>query len=296
MSCGQAPWDITKPRDRLAMQQEVRNLLTNRHCSSALNLSQQLYESAYTDNTIRMLYVSAQACNMGISLYDLLDDITTADFTTQDAIFKSLVRLFPSKAATDTRLQSSMLAQDILHSIIPVGTVLGVNDRYNATTVNPASILFRDRTRDANIYLTFTSMSLVGNALNRYGFNPADDPIAFAYAQQVDLTWTTQALIQADTSGEGCALASGLLNMLDGIGVLGRLAPAGVADALNLISSNLLNALNSAAHLVCDPLHTDPVCDQALIRLRYRGACAESLPPAASAAGIIQAVNLGWAN
>lgn len=278
------------------MQQEVRNLLTNRQCSSALNLSQQLYESAYTDNTIRMLYASSQACNMGISLYDLLDDITTADFTTQDAIFKTLVRLFPSKSATDTRLQSSMLAQDILHSIIPDGTVLGVNDRYNSTTVNPASILTRDRTRDANIYLTFTSMSLVGNALNRYGFNPADDPIAFAYAQQVDLTWTTQALIQADTSGEGCAVASGLLNMLDGIGVLGRLAPAGVADALNLISSNLLNALNNAAHLVCDPLHTAPVCDQALIRLRYRGACAESLPPAASAAGIIQAVNLGWNN
>ncbi len=293
-ACGMGPWDIDNETDRLAMQQEIKNALTQANCSTALVLATTLFQSKYSDNEIRMLYASAHGCNMGISLYDLLDDITTSDFTSQDAIFKTLVRLFPSKSATDTRLQSAMLAQDALHSILSMGVVVGASDRYYGAGFNPASVLKRDRTDDANIYLTFTSMGLVGSGLNRYGFNAADDPATFGYSQQVDLTWTTQNAIKADTSGEGCAIASGILNMLDGIDVLAALAPGSVASALTQITAQLQVAMSAAAHFTCDPLHGVAACNAALVRLRFRGACTELDPNAASAAGIIGAINLGW--
>lgn len=276
------------------MIQETKNELTNGNCGPAIEMATRLYKSSYVDNEIRMLYASAHACNIGIELYTLIDDITSADFTSQDAIFKTLVRLFPSKAETDSKLESAVYAQDGLHSMIVPGTVIGPSDSFAAGGLNTGSVLLRDRTDDANIYLTFTSMALVGSALNRHGYTAAQDPITFGYAQQQSLPWTSIALVKTDATHQGCALASGLLNMLDGIEVLGQQAPGSVATSLNLITSTLTTATEAAAHFICDPSFSVSVCNAAIQRLRYHDSCWESDPMAASAAGIIQMINLGW--
>lgn len=284
------------------MIQETRNALTSGDCGPALEMSTELYESIYSDNNIRMLYASAQACNIGIELYTLIDDISASDFTSNDAIFKTLVRLFPSKAATDTKLESAVLAQDALQSILPGGAVVGSVDQVNSGSNNPGSVRSRDRTDDANIYLAFTSMALVGTALNRYGFAAADDPVSFGYAQQVVMSapagvhWPTAVSIKTDASGHGCALASGLLNMLDGIDVLSEQAPGGVSDTLSLITTNLSAATTTAADTRCNAAgFSDSVCEAALIRLRYHGSCTDASDSvAASALGIIQMIDTGW--
>lgn len=298
--CGRGPWDINDELDRAAMVQETRNALTAANCPAALDMSSQLFDSMYSNNNIRMLYASAQACNIGITLFTLIDDITASDFTSQDAIFKTLVRLFPSKEATDTRLESAKLAQDALQSIMPAGTVVGAVDAINASGFNPGSVRTRDRTDDANIYLAFTSMATVGTALNRYGFAAATDPVSVGYAQQVNLvaTWANPTAVKNDTTGDACAIASGLLNMLDGIDVLSDQAPGSVADALSLIVTNLSAVSTAAANAACVGAgFSGTQCADALVRLRYRGSCAE-LPDAgvsASAFGILQnVIDLGW--
>ncbi|MBS1960101.1 MAG: hypothetical protein JST80_11555 [Bdellovibrionales bacterium] len=277
------------------MTQEVKNALTAGNCQNALDLSGQLYQSSYSDNNIRMLYASAHACNIGISLYKLLDDITTADFSTTDSIFRTLVRLFPSKAATDTRLESANLAQDALMSTIPRGTVVGVSNSFYTTSFNPGSVLTRDRTLDANIYLTFISMASVGAGLNRFGYNAATDPATLGYGQEIAMPFTSQVAIKGDATKEGCAIASSLLNMFDSIAILAAQTPGSVSAALTTMTTLLQTTMTSQATAQCiGDGFTGPECANAIQRLRFRGACFGSDSAASAAAGIIAQINTFW--
>jgi hypothetical protein len=296
-ACGRGTYDVGNETDRLAMKIDIRNALTVNNCSQALDLSSQLYNSSYSDNDTRMLYASAHACNVGINLYNLIDQITASDFSSADQIFKSLVRLFPSRTALDTRLQSGWFAQDALQAILKPGAVIGAADRTYAGTSNPGSVLIRDRTDDANMYLVFVAMSEVGTNLNRYGFNASDDPAALNYAQQVALPWLSEATVQADTSGAGCGLASSLLNMFDGIHSIITLVSGDTSTSLNQILTTLESAATLAGTNAClaHPF-TAAECQAGLARLRFRSSCFEqaSSPAAAAAAGINSAVDLGW--
>ena len=294
-SCGHGAYDVNNETDRLAMKIDIRNALTTGNCSLALDLSTKLYQSAYSDNDTRMLYASAHACNVGINLYSLIDQITAADFSSPDQIFKSLVKIFPSRTALDSRLQSSWYAQDALQAMLKGGTVLASVDQTYANSYNPGSVLQRDHIDDANVYLVFIAMSEIGTTLNRYGYAATDDPAALNYAQAVTLPWITQALIKADTSTAGCGLASGLLNMFDSISSLITLVSGGTSASLASILTNLQTAVTTAGTTQCtvDGFSASQ-CAAALTRLRYRASCTEQDPIASAAAGIIQGVNAGW--
>ena len=293
-SCGRIPYNIDDPGSRAATLLDVQKELTLGHCSQALTLITPLYQSKYSDNQIRLYYASAQGCNIGINLYPLLTDISTSDFSSIDAIFKSLVRLFPS-TSSDTRLQSAWLATDALLACVETSSTLTDPFVINASSYNPGSVLVSDRTVDSNSYLLFISMALIGNSLNRFGYSSGQSPSGLSYAQGALLPWESRDLIKSDNTGVGCAHATGMLNMFDGIQANLGLFPSNISGAMSNINSLLSVLFTAAGKLQClADGYLSYQCDAAIERLRSRGACSEQDEAASAAAGIINEINLGW--
>ncbi len=293
-ACGNGPYDLSNKTDREALKFEVKQALTQNDCVKALSLITPLYESTYSDNDARMYYASSHGCNIGIQLYTLLDSITTANFATPSDIFKSFVRLFPSTAA-DSRLASSWYAQDALQTILNPGTVIASYDQIAPTTVNPGSVLSQHRTLDANTYMVFIGMSVIGTGLNRYGYTAAQTPASLGYGKGQNLPWTTRALVQADTTGSACAIVSGLYNMFDGITAVVTILSGGPSGALTSILSGLQSAADLAGSLNCTTDgYSAAQCSAAAIRVRYRGACSEQAAAASFTAGVISGINASW--
>jgi hypothetical protein len=296
VACGTKNYDITNSSDRAAMMVDARNALTSNNCSSALSIITPLYNSVYSNNDVRMIFASAHGCNIGIQLYVLIDSLTSANVTTTSNIFKTFVRLFPSKTATDSRMESSNYATDALQASLLPGTVLSAVGTINSGTNNPGSLLTRDLTPDANTYLTFIAMASIGTVLNRYGFAASDDPAATSYAKTQALPWTTKAAVQADTTNSGCTLSSGLFNLIDGIQAVAAIIVSGSTyTQLNAILQQLQTYVNLAATTGCQADgYSASVCATAIARLRTRTACSEQDAAASATAGVIQGVNAGW--
>ncbi len=299
------------------MKLDIRNALTSVDCTTALALASRLYNSSYVDNESRLLFASSHGCNIGINLYTLIDELSKTTFGDQNQIFKALVRLFPS-TASDSRMESSWYAQDALLSSLMNGAVTSTVDQFNPalgsagngidpTTnlpYNTASTLSRNRTADSNAYLVFIGMAAVGTALNRYGYAAGQSPAALSYGQGQDLTWTSRALMRGDSTGSGCALVSGLYNMLDGMEATSGLMSGSAGSSMTNIVGNLKDAINQGGTAACtqDCLLIDSLsaavcaieCSAAEARLRYRGACTETTAAASFAAGVIQIINAGW--
>jgi hypothetical protein len=275
------------------MKVEVKQALTVGDCLKAITISTQLYQSSYSDNESRMLYASAHACNAGIQLYQLIDDITNSNFTDQDSIIRTFVRLFPSTAA-DSKMASSWFALDALQSILNPGVVVSPTDQINYSSVNPASDRYTDRTSDANTYLAFLSMAEVGTTLNRYGYSSGQSPASLSYAQGQDLPWINAALIQADNTGAGCSLVAGFYNLVDGITVVLQYLTNGPSAQLQLMSTLLSTGLDLFGMNACTATYTQAECEAAKVRVRYRNACTENGANAAFAAGVIFGINTGW--
>jgi len=272
------------------MVNEIENALTKGDCTTALIHSTRLYESEYSDNKIRMLYVSAQGCRAGINMYGVYQELTSLSSANPVGEF---VRIFPSTTA-DSRLQSTWAGLDALQTVLIPGSVVASADRTLPNAYNPGSVLLQDLTEEAKIYGFYVSMALIGTAGNRFG-NPDS-----TYNQQSDFTWTTKALVQADTTETACSLAAGLLNFLESAAVIQSKLPAGAASAVGAALS-LLNGVTTAGDLKCQA----PVaagggggsaanCANAKQRVHYRGACAESDLNAAFAAGLVEGLNALW--
>ena len=277
------------------MKDQINIDLTNNDCPDALTLSTQLYQSSYSDNDTRMLYASAQACNVGIQLFQLLDDITAANFSSStDAVFRVLVKLFPSTSA-DSRMQSSWFAQDALQAILNPGAVVAPSDQINFTSYNPASDLASDHTFDANSYMIFMGMAVVGTTLNRSSYT-TETPASQSYAPQQLLPWTTLLAVQNDTTGAACALASGFFNLFDGITQTVGFLSGSTSSQLNLITGTLEDGLSLAGSTQCTSVDhfTAAQCTAAAQRIRDRAACAEVPAVASFAAGIIFGINQVW--
>ena len=273
---------------------EIRNSLTSMNCTSALDLSSLLFSSPYSNNEVRMLYASAHGCNVGINLYPLIDDISSADFSSADAFFRSLVKIFPSRTLLDSKLQSTWVMQDSLQAMLKPGTVLATSDKNIINSYNNGSVLYRDRTDDSNAFLVFAAMAGIGTSLNRNGYAASDDPATLGYAQKVDLIWTDLATIKADTTHAGCSLASSMLNMFDSISAISNITSGAMSSALSSITL-LQSGIEAAGVLECKTAaYSDAQCAAAMQRLRYRDACFEQDPAGVCAAGIIKAINAGW--
>lgn len=274
------------------MKIEIRNALTRGECTKAVALSSQLFDSRYSDNTIRMLHASSLGCIAGIRVLDNADQFSS--FGGVNAIGQ-FARIFPS-ALRDQKLESVWLAQDALMAMLNPGAIVGPADQINSATGNSGSVLIDDRTVDSSVYLLFVSMATIGNTLSRYG---APDS---SYNQGADLPWTSKALVQSDLSGSACGLAAGFLNFFDSFRVVKSLLPSGVAATLNTFISviedpilNTMNPLNGGGMREClADGYPQTVCDQIKTRLRYRKACSEQAAAASFAAGVIKSVNLLW--
>ena len=288
------------------MEFDIQNALTNNDCTTAITLSTLLYNSQYSDNTIRMLFASSQGCNVGIQLYPLITSLGTANFSTPDNMFKSMVQLFPSQFALDSKEQSTLLMQDALQSILNPATVVGAPNQVVANAFNIGSDLTRDHTPDANAFLVFTAMAGVGTNLNRNGYVAGDNPAALAFAPDAasalfaaGTTWNTKARIKADTTQQGCALASSLYNMFDAIAAVSNLTAGPIKQAFGLIGLVQSLIIDPAGLNQCTTVDgfTAQQCADAAIRLRFRGACLEQDPAASWAAGVIIAITnpaTGW--
>ncbi len=239
-----------------------------------------------------MLYASAQGCSAGINFFEIFESLSDGTLN-GGALFELTTQLFPSTAATDSRLQAAWFAQDAVHAVWVPGAIVASTDQYYTDTENPGSVLYRDRTDNANTFLLFVAMAEIGAAQNRYGYSFGQVPASFSYQQQVDFPWVSRALVQADTTGVACGLASSVLNLIDATNSLIGSSTT-LASALSDIQTTL-GALESGASFACTlDGHLSTTCDQAVKRLRYRSACSEDASIAAAAASIVFAVNNLW--
>jgi hypothetical protein len=291
-SCGAKTYNLDNATDREAMKIEIRSALSRGECSKAISISTQLYDSKYSDNSVRMLHASALGCITGIRILENVDQFSS--FGGMNAIGQ-FARIYPS-ALYDQRLESAWLAQDALMAMLNPGVVVGPSDQVNSSTQNSGSVLIGDRTQDSSVYLLFVSMATIGNTLHRYG---APDS---SYNQGADIPWTSKALVQSDLSGSACGLAAGFLNFFDSFRSIQTLLSPAAGTALNTFISSIedpivktMNPLNGGGVREClADGYSQIVCDQVKTRLRYRKACAEHAAAASFAAGMIKSINLIW--
>ena len=156
ISCGpQNPLDSEEYREEL--KRDIRNALSNSSCDEAVILATPLYQSQYSDNEVRNLYASAQACVAGIRFFTTLDNISQGDFTSLSAFFRTVVQIFPSRTGLDSKMQASWNAQDALMAMLNPASVLAPFQAFNLNSFNPASVRHFDRTADANLFLIFVT-------------------------------------------------------------------------------------------------------------------------------------------
>ena len=266
------------------MVNEIQNALTRGDCTTALVHSTRLYESQYSNNEIRMLYVSSQGCNAGINMYRVYQELVSLSSANPIGEF---VRIFPSTTA-DSKLQSTWAGLDALQTVLLPGAVVSSADQTAPNAYNRGSVLLQDLTEDARIYGFYLSMALIGAAGNRFGSPDS------SYAQQVDFSWTTRALVQADTTGTACSLASGLLLFLESASFIQSKLPGSAASAVGS-ALGFLGAVTAFGDAKClATTGSASVCSAAKQRLHYRGACDETSAAAAYAAGLIEGLNTLW--
>lgn len=309
VGCNGPRMDLSAPSGKVAIVEQVTKLLSSQQCQAAIALIEPVYNSSYTDNDVRMVRSAAHACFAGLNFFGLLGDFTTINMSATDAFWQFMTEAFyPTGYAgaartsiLDNRIQSSFYAMDALMSAIPSGRTINEDVRFNPATVstdvfNLGSLRYSDRTNDANLYLFFVAMAVMGNIQNQYG-----NPDA-SYDRQTALPWVTSALM--DTAG--CGYASAMTGFFDAATVMNNVAGTQVKAILSQITGLLSPLIDTACSNGCAGMDWDGTpgveaactyaCTSCPLKLRYRGNCATDAESACAAAGIIRFMNspLGW--
>ena len=271
----------------------IRSNLSSFSCASAVEKSESLFNSRYVTNEIRMLHASSYGCLAGVQLIPLMTAVGSGDYTVVAGVppttkfFNSMAQIFPSSAIVDAKTQSLQKMQDVLQSMIVPGTVLSDFDSNIINLYNTGSLLYRDRTDDANTLLMFSSMALFGTLLSRYG-DP--DPSSYDQRKKILDTWSNETAIANDVTKNACSFASSVLNMYDGVSVVSTVSSGALGTAL-LAMQAALDTIISAGMQKCrngqvgigdgddDPTNDrygETRCNNAKSRLRYRNACHET--------------------
>jgi hypothetical protein len=295
----------------------IKSNLNSSNCASALEKSELLFDSKYTSNEVRMLHASSYGCIASVQLLALITAISSENFTfTAPAgarlypyfsYFDTIAEVFASNASTDAKVQSLWKMQDVLQSVLNPGAVIADFDQNVLNAYNTGSMLFRDRTDDANTLLMFSSMALMGSLLSRYG-----NPVAGTYKQgrRLASTWSNESDIKIDPSKTACSIASSVLNMYDGISVMSVVSSGSLSTALtafNLVLDTMIQSGKQRCENGQTTLYQEAAsgttygstrCNNAVQRLRYRNACYETdkdpNPVAAYAFGIMTAIDGSW--
>ncbi len=285
----------------------VNIALSNNECSKAIELIDPVYESAYTDNRVRMVRAAAYACKANFNFFTLVGDMqSNIDKLVTNEVWQLITQWFPATtAATDRVVEGAEGSTDALLSALQPGQVLVPAALFKTDTYNPRSGNFSDRTGDANTYLAFISMATIGGYHNRYG-NP--DPTTFK--KQKILPWNTATA--TDMTTYGCGYASALVNFADSL----EGAESSVSGVLGDAISKMKTAIQTLVYNACDagcrglgsgsagsvPSGCQPsniTCSGCPTALRDRTACKATItdPASCAAAGIVDVMNVsqfGW--
>lgn len=279
--------------------EEVNLSLTAGECNKAIELIEDLYNSSYTDNEVRMLRASAHGCVAGISFFPLVGYLSTRNIVGSE-FWMAMTEYFPSVSQTDLKAESGWYATDALQAVLDTGIVEPVDLQINPGTNNVGTQVASHRIKDSNGYLMFVSMSTIGAIQNRYG-NPTNE-----YKKLTPLPWSTKAAM-AET---GCSYASAIVNLLDGIDETQTIMQGSLKNTMEQISSTFGELIDTACGYGCAGLTYDGAvgadaectysaseCNPCPLKLRTRTSCADDAKSACAAAGIVRFINLhpfGW--
>ena len=267
---------------------QVNSTLSSGDCVDAYGLIYPLYNSVNSTNSIRMAMASTYGCYATINFFKVLGDLTSFSGNLGGSgLWELLAQEFPSILVPDDKIpQAAEYGTDALMSTITPGTLVIPAYAINATSNNEGSLLSTDRTSDANAYLTFMSMALIGSLENRYGLPTSN------YHKSTNLPWTTAT----GTPGNGCAFASALLNYFDGIKIVSTTASSSVASVYQKIETFLDLALTAACVQGCTTCGGTVSCTTCPVTLRSRDSCTGLVTDqnSCAAAGIITFVNASW--
>lgn len=287
-------FDLTNEAGRAAIVRAAKNALTGGDCTTAIQLIEPLYNSSYVTNEIRLVRASAHGCAAGVNFLQLAMDLANSSGLSGAQFFKNMTQYFPSTLGSDSAFESGMLAIDALQAAIIPGRTVNSIYAINSGTFNVGSLLTGDRIPDANFYLLFIGMSQMGAAQNRYGAPDA------TYQKTVDLPWRTSATVTTD----GCAYASGLVNMADAMSVSANYATGALATTLSQLGAGFTALADASCNLGCmgleitlasanDPpcAYANNVCNPCPTTLRTRTGCQSDIKAACAAAGIVRVIN-----
>lgn len=296
-SCSAPRFDQSTLAGKAAILDAVNVALSKEDCSSAITAVEELYNSIYTDNRVRLARASAYACRAGLGNFfqfiGKLADPTNyplAPVPAEGAYFwRSMAKIFylettndAGAAVVDTnnlnvRLQASWNATDALLASLKIPwTAIPLSSRVNTETNNVGSLNAGDRTDDSNLYLIFVSMSTIGILEDLYGYVATTPPNQTTFKKGQKLaasTWPANGWeTAANVDVYGCSYAASILNLKDSITSVSASLPTGtLKTSLTAISDILDNfdATCSAACTVCGYS-----CSECPRFLRSRDSCA----------------------
>jgi hypothetical protein len=243
--CGAPTPDASTETGKRQIIDQAVKALTTSDCATALDLLLPVYNSANTDNEIRLVTASAYGCWAGINYFKLLGDMVqnSASLTSSGGGFFWILSssLFPSTSGQDYVAEGAMLGTDALMASLKFGVPVLPSAQINAGSYNVGSIYGNDRIDDANLYLLFISWAGIGGLQNRYG-SPTS-----SYHRGALLPWNTAAGVTSD----GAAYVSSIMNFVDAIGLSKNILPSSLSSTLTTLQSGFTTSLDAACNYGC---------------------------------------------
>jgi hypothetical protein len=244
-ACGQPALDPSSTVGQEAIIDQTNNYLTTGDCTDALITILPLYNSAYSNNQVRMITASAYACEAGVNFFSSLTNMGLDANTLSGTFWGYFAQLFPS-TVNDKVVESAGYGMDTLLTALIPGQVITPADMLNPGSNNPGSLNYSDRIGDSNIYMLLVSMAAIGGAESRYGnpnssFHPQNSP---------PMPFNDNVTKMTD---QGCIYAAGILNFFDSIAPATAVVSSQAASALAQITQLYqTDSLDTIFNTACD--------------------------------------------
>lgn len=298
------------PFDKASVLNEVDVALTRGDCSAAITAIEPLFNSAYSDNDVRMRAAAAYACSAKVNFIgNMLSLISNAsDISATPAVFwRLLAKTYNSRIGDDHVVEGAVLSLDALLSVTRPGVLILPQYQVNPGSHNVGSVFYTDRTDESNFALLFSSMATIGGISSRYGL--ADSSTGEPATVPPNLPWDSVGSFapNSENGRDGCALAAGVVNFVDSLSALETIAPPSMMSTVNVLTGLFSAGFNSACELACTAPAmaggcglTAEVCGTGCsVRLRSRASCTGTAGdvPTCNALGIVKFLKTpptGW--
>lgn len=238
LGCGSPKFDIESEEGRQAIIEAANKALSEGNCIEAINIIDPLYASKYTNNTVRLVRASAYSCYAGVNYFGMLTDLTSKNLVGGE-FWVSMTQMFPYSDLAG--LEAGWKSTDALLSTARSNVFTPTDYQINAGSFNVGSMQTGDRTDDANSYLVLNSMAIIGRTQYRNGAPNS------SFHKTVNLPWTSAAAM----TSEGCAYASAIVNMVDGLGTLVSQTTGSIKTTMSLLQTTFKSAISAACEAGC---------------------------------------------